>query len=80
MSEPPTEKEKMRRWLDAWKIAGSELDEAKTSELQALTEEDSARRFDGLTWPRESLWFSREKLDSEGLIEQQRLFQRARHH
>ncbi len=80
MSESPTEKDKMRRWLDAWEIAGRELDEAKTCELRALTEQDAARRFDALAWPRESLWFSPERSGSEGFIEQQRFFQRARQH
>lgn len=80
MTGVPTEKEKMRLWLDAWKVAGRELDEIKTCELRALTEESAARCFDALTWLRESLWFSPERANSEGLIEQQRLFHRARQH
>ena len=80
MSGVLTEKEKMRLWRDAWEVAGRELDAIKTSELQALTEESSARCFDALAWPRESLWFSPERANSEGLIEQQRLFLRARQH
>lgn len=76
MGNALSDKADMRRWLDAWQVAAHEMDEAKTLELRTLTEEDAARCFDSLSWPRESLWFSPERLGSEGLIEQQRLFQR----
>ena len=42
---------------DAWEIAGRELDEAKTRESRALTEQEVARRFDALVWTREAFGF-----------------------
>lgn len=80
MSKSLSEREKTRLWLDAWKLADGEMDEAKTLDLRALSEEAAARCFDLLAWPRESLWISPEKAGSEGLIEQQRLFQRVAKH
>lgn len=76
MSKPKTEKELVRQYVENWKIVNEEMDRMKTEELRALTEEQAARCFDGLAWPRESLWFSPERLNSDGMIEQQRLFQR----
>lgn len=80
MKVPLTEEEKMRLWVDTWKTTAVELDRIKTEELQALTEEQSARCFDDLAWPSEQLWFSPERSNSEGLVEQQRLFRNARKH
>lgn len=78
MSTSLSEQEKTRLWLEAWKLAGDEMDAAKTRDLRALSEEDAARCFDALAWPSEGLWISPEKAGSEGLIEQQRLFSSCR--
>lgn len=80
MSMPEAEKERVRQWIKNWAVVAEEMDRMKTEELQALTEEGAARAFDALAWPREGLWFSPEKLNSEGLIEQQRIFHRGRKH
>lgn len=68
------EKQQIRDRIAAWDRASEFLDAEKTARLRALTEEQSAREFDALTWPSESAWIAPERLASHGLIEQQRLF------
>jgi len=56
------------------------VDRLKTQELQALTEEEAARQFNGMDLPPELIWTPEERLDSSGLAEQQRIFSKAHGH
>lgn len=73
---PPDDRAKMRRWVEAWKVAGEELDRMKWDELRAMTEDDAARMLDLQHWPTDDLWRSPERESAEGMIEQQRMFLR----
>ena len=72
-----TEQERMRRWVETWKQAGPELDRIKEDELRAMNEESSARHFDDLALPLTSeVWRKPEQPEYNGMVEQQRLFQK----
>ena len=74
-----SEHEQMRAWVENWKRIGPELERRKRRELRALSEEDA---FDeALTLSASSAdetWVEPGRAASEGLLEQQRLFQRLR--
>ena len=72
---PVDEKALLKRWVETWKFAGSELDRLKRQELRAMTEEDALRRLfrvmDSRTGDR---WRRPDRIQGSGMIEQQRLF------
>lgn len=73
------EREQMRAWVENWKRIGPELEEIKKRELRALTEEEAARQAAILNESvADEYWIEPARERSEGLIEQQRLFQKCR--
>ncbi len=74
MEKSLTEKERMREYLENWKVVSKEIDRLKTIELQALTEEESAEQFNGLDCDSSLYWIPEESRTSSGLVEQQRIF------
>lgn len=68
----------MRRFVEGWKEAGAFLDQEKWDRLRAMTEEDAAREFETLRMHPRDGWMPPERMESSGLIEQQRIFSRCR--
>ena len=74
--------EEQKHWMTQWRSAEVALYEQKFIELQALTEEESARIANFLMWwtPELDYWLPIWKGEvNSGLAEQQRLFQKLRH-
>ena len=71
--------EEQRKWMDQWRAAAIALRQVKREELRAMTDEDAVRAFNALDVPPELGYRSPERTNSEGLIEQQRIFGKARH-
>ncbi|MEP6822622.1 MAG: hypothetical protein ABI946_09765, partial [Chthoniobacterales bacterium] len=68
--------EQMRAWVENWKRIGPELEAIKKRELRALTEKEAGVKSAVLNESAaDEIWVRPEKARSEGLIEQQRLFQ-----
>ncbi len=71
----PAELEAARRYVEQWRIAGPLLDEIKTRELRAMTEEEGRRKaeivMEAVPAPTE------DAPPTSGLIEQQRWFRKA---
>ena len=70
-----SEKEKILRWIAAWKIAGPELEKEKRIELRAMTDVEALRRVNLVMnsrarSAREGALFR----TTSGLVEQQRIF------
>lgn len=80
METPPTDKERMRRYLENWKVVSAEIDRLKAIELRALTEEESAEQFNGLDCDPSLYWIPEERITSSGLVEQQRIFAKGHKH
>lgn len=77
-----TTPEEMKQWMAQWRSAEVALYEQKFLELQALTEEDSARIANFIMWwtPELDYWLPIWKSNSDsGLIEQQQLFRKLQH-
>ena len=72
--------EEQRAWMNQWREAEKYLHQVKREELHALTDEDAVDAFNALDMPPELVWRSPERANSEGLIEQQRIFNKARRH
>lgn len=73
-----TEKEKILQYIRNWKVVGEELDRMKAEELRAMSEEESARIFDGLqACGLEDMWRQPECAEDNGMVEQQRIFMKA---
>jgi hypothetical protein len=68
------------RWVDTWKRAGPELEKQRIAELRALTEEESAALFDSMRFDPDAIWLPPDRIDSAGMITQQRLFMRFHEH
>ncbi len=66
-----TEREMIKKRLDAWALAAPLMEQFRVEDLRALTDEKSLWCFDAVTGSMEF-----ERRDDEGLIEQQRLFQK----
>lgn len=65
------EKENAKRWVEAWKLAGPELERERRKQIRNADTKRDLRLFEGLaTW---ALKQSPPIADS-GLVEQQRLF------
>jgi len=69
------EREKIKAWVDNWKVTGQELDRLKWEELRAMDERDSCRIFNRLGSGWVDDWTPP---DQEcGLVIQQALFSKA---
>jgi hypothetical protein len=77
MATPKTEQEKMREWLENWRVIDETVERLKIEKLRALTEVESAEQFNGMDCDPSLVWTPEERLLSSGLIEQQRLFAKA---
>ncbi|MDQ3624453.1 MAG: hypothetical protein M3463_18510 [Verrucomicrobiota bacterium] len=71
-----TTPEEQAHWMRQWRQAAVALEAEKAQSLRALTEEQSARHFDALDLPSQLAWRDPRRRDGQGLVEQQRLFQR----
>ena len=69
------ERQKMKLWVETWKRAGPELERFRRQELRAFNYEKSMHIVDGLL--EMGARFARPRPTS-GLVEQQRLFQKAK--
>jgi len=72
--------EEQRAWMNQWREAEKYLRKAKREELRAMTDEDAVAAFNALDMPLDLVWRSPERVNSEGLIEQQRIFNKTRRH
>ncbi len=65
------EKENAKRWVEAWKLAGPELERDRRKQIREADTKRDMQLFKGLvTWALKQ----RPPLPTSGLIEQQRLF------
>lgn len=71
------EREQMRQWVEQWRYAGPILDDFKTRELRAMTEEEARASAEGLLamMPSPHDWTA--EPEGSGLVEQQRWFMKA---
>ena len=76
----PQEERQNRAWVVLWRETAAALEEVKVRELRALTEEEAGRMFADMAADADDLWISPERANSEGFIEQQRLFMRSHEH
>lgn len=72
--------EEQRAWMQQWREAEKYLRKVKREELRAMTDEDAVAAFNALDMPLDLVWRSPERIDSSGLVEQQRIFQKIRAH
>lgn len=73
-----SEHDKMRYWVENWKRVGPELERIKREELRALSDEDAYQNAVALMSCLEAdFWEDPRRSQWSGLVEQQRLFQRA---
>jgi hypothetical protein len=68
------EKAKVRQHIANWKVVSEYMDQERTERLQAMTEEESARRFNEMDCDPSLIWTPEHRRTSSGLVEQQRLF------
>jgi len=69
------EREQMKAWVENWKRAGPLLERFRHEELRQLRHEDSLEMIDGLL---QIGYQHRSDEPTSGLVEQQRIFMRAR--
>lgn len=70
------ELELTKRWVEQWRITGQLLDEMKTAELRAMTEEEGRRKAEIVM---EAVPDRRDEVPlTSGLVEQQYWFRKAR--
>jgi len=67
--------EEAKEYVERWRKAGPELEKVRREELRSLNNQNNSKLIDSLLeigsiWP--------QKRPTSGLVEQQRLFQRAR--
>ncbi len=72
--------EEQRKWMQQWREAEKYLRQVKREELRAMTDQDAVAAFNALDMPLHLVWRSPERVNSEGLIEQQRIFKKAHRH
>jgi hypothetical protein len=72
--------EEQQAWMKQWRAAEVALRQVKREELRAMTDAQAIAAFNSLDTPPELGYRSPERLNSEGLIEQQRIFGKARRH
>ncbi len=75
-----TDKEKMRRYLEGWRAVTEVMESELAEKLRALTEEESAKEFNGLDCDLSLYWVPEERRISSGLVEQQRIFAKGHKH
>jgi len=75
-----TEKERVGEWLENWRVVAEESERLKIAALRALTEEEAAKQFNELDCDPALFWKPKERIESSGLVEQQRLFSRSHEH
>lgn len=75
MAETP---EEQKRWMAQWREAEKALLEVKRAELRALTEHDVLAACDLLLADADHFYIPPRMKTSSGLVEQQRIFMRAR--
>ena len=77
MAISDAEQEQIRRRVEQWRYAGPILDEIKTRELRALTEEEARASAEGLLamMPSPHDWSA--EPEGAGMVEQQRWFMKA---
>ncbi len=78
MNSSGTEKEKMRQWVENWRIVDGEIERLRLEKLRTLTEAESAAQFNELDCDPALVWAPPERRQWSGLIEQQRLFAQVR--
>lgn len=71
-----TTPEEQRQWMEQWRRAEAGLWEQKIADLRTMSESNAAADFDDLDMEIEAIYCSPERLNGQGLIEQQRLFQK----
>ena len=72
--------EEQRAWMNQWREAEKYLRQVKREELRNMTDEDAVAAFNALDMPPDLVWRSPERIDGSGLVEQQRIFNKARRH
>lgn len=77
MAETP---EEQRAWMAQWRAAAIALKKIKREELRAMTDAQAVEAFNALDMPPGLFPRSADRLDGRGLVEQQRIFQKARSH
>ncbi len=70
--------EEQKRWMAQWREAEVALLEVKRAELRALTDEDAQAVCDVLLANADEFYIRPQMKTSSGLVEQQRIFMRAR--
>ena len=68
------EERQTRDWVAGWRDHSVALDQVRTQELRALTQDESGRLFASMAVDTDTIWISPERRSAAGLIEQQRLF------
>jgi hypothetical protein len=68
------EERQTRAWVVGWRDRSVALDQVRTRELRALTQDESGRLFASMAVDTDTVWISPERRSTAGLIEQQRLF------
>ena len=74
------EERQTREWVAIWRETAVALEQIKTEELRALTQEEAGQEFAKMTADTDTFWISPERAAAEGLIEQQRLFMLSHEH
>jgi hypothetical protein len=75
LAETPEER---KVWMRQWRSAEIALRQVKREELRAMTDEDAVVAFNALDMPPHAFPRAADRMDSSGLVEQQRIFQNAR--
>ncbi|MFZ4777842.1 MAG: hypothetical protein ACOYM3_20940 [Terrimicrobiaceae bacterium] len=66
-----------KTWMSQWRSAAIELEKIRAQELRGLSEQNSADLFNRCAIPECAYWISPERLQSSGLVEQQKFFMRS---
>jgi len=72
--------EEQRAWMKQWRAAAIALHHVKREELRAMRDEDAVAAFNALDLPPHDFPRAADRMDGSGLVEQQRIFQKARAH
>jgi hypothetical protein len=72
--------EEQRVWMKQWRAAAIALRQVKREELRAMRNEDAVAAFNALDLPPHDFPRAADRMADSGLVEQQRIFQKARGH
>jgi uncharacterized protein YcbX len=72
--------EEQKTWMAQWRSAAVALRQVKREELRAMTDEDAVAAFNAVDLPPRDFPRAADRMNGSGLVEQQRLFQKARAH